>query len=85
MSDVPHEIIDNLIPIIAISGGILIAVVAIVCGTVVKMFQISRHSNLKQIMLESGLPPHEIERVLNCGENLTKYPHSCGKTTGKGI
>lgn len=67
-----NHIVEEIIPIVAIGGGMLVAIVAIVCSTVVSMYKISRQSNLKQIMLESGMSPHEIERVINSGTNDAK-------------
>ena len=58
----------------------LVAIVAIVCGTVVSMYKIRQQANLKQMMLEAGMPPHEIERVINCGFD----EKSCKEKSGKG-
>ena len=67
-----NHIAEEIIPIVAIGGGMLVAIVAIVCGTVVSIYKISRQSNLKQMMLEAGLPPHDIERVINSGSDEAK-------------
>ena len=57
----------ELIPIIAIGGGILVAIVAIISGTILSMYKVNRQANLKQMMLEAGMSPYDIERVLNAG------------------
>lgn len=57
----------DLIPIIAIGGGILVAIIAIISGTILKMYTVNRQTNLKQMMLEAGMSPHDIERVVNAG------------------
>lgn len=62
------EMPQEVIPLVAIGGGMLIGIVAIICGTTITLFRIHRQSNLKQMMLEAGMPPHEIERVINCGQ-----------------
>lgn len=75
MEHIAHEII----PIIAIGGGILIAIIAIVCGTIVNIYKVSRECNLKQMMLEAGVSPHDIERVLNSGSDDAKKQVAEGK------
>ena len=65
----------EVIPLVAIGGGLLIGIVAIICGTIITLYKIHRQSNLKQMMLEAGMSPHEIERVMNCGQqDVCKKP-----------
>ena len=69
------HIAEEIIPIVAIGGGILVAIVAIVCGTVFNIYKLHRQTNLKQMMLEAGVTPHDIERVINCGSEPAKHDH----------
>ncbi len=75
MNSIPGEVI----PLVAIGGGILLGIVALVCATVHSIYKTHRQSNLKQMMLEAGLPPHDIERVINCGLNEQKPEGPAGK------
>ena len=59
---------EEVIPIIAISGGILIAIVAIMAGTIKSAFIQGKEIALKTRMLEAGFSAQEIEQVLNCGD-----------------
>lgn len=77
MNSIPEEVI----PLVAISGGVLLGIVALICGTIHSMYKTHRQSNLKQMMLEAGLPPHDIERVINCG-SADKASDSSGKGSG---
>jgi hypothetical protein len=53
-----------IIPVIAIAGGILVAVVAILAGTWHKNRKTEMEIALKQDMLNRGMSVEEIERVM---------------------
>jgi hypothetical protein len=55
---------EAVIPVIAIVGGILVAIVAIGCGTWHKNRKAEMEIALKQEMLNRGMSAEEIERVI---------------------
>jgi hypothetical protein len=54
----------TIIPVIAVAGGLLVAIVAIVCGTWHKNRKAEMEIALKQDMLNRGMSAEEIERVI---------------------
>ena len=66
---------DDIVPIVGISCGAVIAIVAIISCNIVNMYKIHRQTNLKQMMMEAGFSPPEIERVIHCGLENSSVPH----------
>jgi hypothetical protein len=58
----------TIIPVIAIAGGLLVGMVAILAGTWQKNRQIELEIGLKQDMLNRGMSAEEIERVIKASK-----------------
>ncbi len=81
MQDVVQEISSNediIIPVVAITGGILIAIIAIVFGSVRRMVMSSNleksRREIAAYIAEGSMSPDDGERLLNAG----KDPDRCG-------
>jgi hypothetical protein len=58
---------DELIPIIAIAGGCLVGVIAIIAHQVRRIRESADLAALKRDLVAQGRPTEEIERICNAG------------------
>ena len=64
----------DMVAVIAIAGGILVAITAIIAGNWARMRRTEMELALKRDMLERGLSAEDIERVLNASGGELKRP-----------
>ena len=74
-SPTPEEYMEALIPFVAVGGGLLEAIVAIVFGTISgvakrKSFEESRRE-IAAYLAEGSMTPQEAEVLLMIGKNIT--------------
>jgi hypothetical protein len=71
-----QEVLVDLIPILAIGGGILIAIIAIVIGGVKSVFTVrAREASRREIaayIAEGTISPEQAERLMTAGETPKK-------------
>jgi len=69
----PHEVSRNIIPLVAIGGGLLVAMVAIVVGGIKTVFTVrAREASRREIaayVAEGSISPEQAERLLAAGKN----------------
>jgi len=68
----------ELMGFLAVGGGLLIALVAIVGGYWTEIRKIEISAALKQDMLSRGMSADEIQTVLEAGTDRSKRSDSCG-------
>jgi hypothetical protein len=67
---------DNFIGLVAVVGGLLIPIVAIIGGLTYKHRRLSVEAALKQLMIEHGMSAEEIKEVLQASVG-DKPDHKC--------
>ncbi|MEQ8769242.1 MAG: hypothetical protein RIB60_01905 [Phycisphaerales bacterium] len=64
---------ENLIPIIAVAGGLLVAIVAIVMGTIASTKKTRQREETRRevaaYVAEGSMTPDDAERLLNAGND----------------
>lgn len=74
---------QNLLGLVAIAGGITIAMTVVLCKTIAYLHCVSRMTALKLRLLEHGMNSHEIERVCSAGLPLQYTQPSQRSSDGK--
>lgn len=76
MSDVVHNITSNediIVPVVAISGGIALVIVAIVFGAIRRMVMSSNleksRREIAAYIAEGSMSPEDGERLINAGKH----------------
>jgi len=77
LADTVMQLPGTLIPIIAVSGGLLVPIVAIIAYSWRRMRQTELEIGLKNEMIARGMSADEIERVIRAS-SPTEF-HSCSK------
>jgi hypothetical protein len=63
----------QLIGLVAVSGGLLCGLVAIVMGIGLQMHRMNIAASLKKHMLDRGMTPEEIRMVMEAGSNNSQH------------
>ena len=82
-NDVPQEVLDNIIPIIAIGGSMLLAFVGILAGTVRRIVlgrsvEQSRRE-IAAYVAEGTVSPEDAVKLLAAGKSFSDRFGCCGR------
>jgi hypothetical protein len=83
-NDVPQEVLDNIIPIIAIGGSMLLAFVGILAGTV-RRIVLGRSSEqsrreIAAYVAEGTVSPEDAVKLLAAGKSFgDRFAGCCGR------
>lgn len=71
----------QFIGLVAVGGGLLVAIVAILTGCVTSMRNTAAANELKQNMLDRGMSAEDIQTVLSAGAGSVRS--GCGKRSNR--